>query len=97
MAAKRQSLASFSPKPQPVADGATVTASTTTTKPELTEGRKGPKYPHVTVYLRPEEVRTLKLLSIETDTKMSDICAEAVREWLERNGHTRTGKLKSDA
>ena len=95
--AKRQSLASFSPKPQPTADGATIVASTPTTMAKPADNRKGPKYPHVTVYLRPEEVRTLKLLSIETDKKMSDICAEAVREWLERNGHARTGKLMPDA
>lgn len=93
---KRQSLSSFSPKPQPVADGGKV-VSTIAAETEAGEGRKGAKYPHVTVYLRPDEVKTLKLLSIETGDKMSDICAVAVREWLERNGHARTGKLKANS
>lgn len=95
--AKRQSLTSFSPKPVPEADGANIVASQPASSLAPAEGRKGPKYPHVTVYLRPEEVRTLKLLSIELDMKISDIGALAVREWMERNGHARTGKLKSDA
>ena len=60
---------------------------------EPNEQRRGPKYPHVSVYLRPEEIRTLKLLSLEMDMKVSDICGTAVREWLERNGHARTGRI----
>lgn len=94
--AKRQSLATFSPQPHS-ADGAKVIESQTAPKAEVAEGRKAQKYPHVSVYLRPEEIRTLKLLSIEQDMKTSDICAMAVREWLERNGHARTGKLKPTA
>ena len=46
----------------------------------------------VTVYLTPEEVRTLKLIGIDHGQKITDICAAAIRDWLERNGHAR-GKV----
>ena len=84
---KRPSLSSFTPQPLAV-DGATVTKSA------LAPDRPGhaTKYPKVSVYLDAQEIRTLKLIGIDTGQRISDICAVAIREWLERNGHAR-GKL----
>lgn len=95
--AKRQSLSTFSPAPQPKADGATIVTAIEAESAAPVEPRKGPKYPHVSVYLRPDEIRTLKLLSLESDMKVSDIGAMAIREWLKRNGHSRAGRLANDA
>jgi len=92
MAKQRASLASFAPPiRQPMADGAKVVSGAVEPAGQSTRA----KYPSVTVYLRPEEIRSLKLISIETNEKLSDLCAVAVREWLERNGHARTGALAS--
>jgi hypothetical protein len=84
MAKQRTSLASFAPmtgKP----DGAKILASAT---PGPVSASRA--YPKVSVYLTAEEVRTLKLLSIDMGQRVSDIGAMAVREWLERNGHSRS-------
>lgn len=84
---KRQTLASFAPQRlQP--DGGKVLQAAT----EQSPAAMGKRPPSITVYLTAEEIRTLKLIGIEHDKKMTDICAEAVREWLERNGHAR-GKI----
>jgi hypothetical protein len=92
---KRASLSSFSPQASATApaDGGKVVA----TQPEEATAGQAAKYPKVTVYLSAEEIRTLKLLNIDTGEKVSDICARAIREWLERNGHARTGKLTHNA
>lgn len=99
MAPKRASLTNFSPKPQaqPPADGGKVIqepAEETATTQE--RGKKYEYFP-VTVYLTKEEKRTLKLVSIDTEQKISEIGATAIREWMERNGHARSGKRTSDA
>jgi len=90
--AKRASLSTFSPQvPQPsldAANGGRVIESQAEAPPAP---KKGNKYPHVSVYLSADEVRTLKLLSLETGERISEICATAVREWMERNGHARSG------
>ncbi|NTB88042.1 hypothetical protein [Agrobacterium tumefaciens] len=92
---KRASLSSFSPSAaaSTPADGGKVVAS----QPEEAQASQAAKYPKVTVYLSADEIRTLKLLNIDTGEKVSDICARAIREWLERNGHARTGKLTHNA
>lgn len=86
---KRPSLANFAP----TADSAKVVES------QPTPAAAGPavKYPKVSVYLDAQEIRTLKLLNIETGEKVSDICARAIREWLERNGHARSSNLTHNA
>ncbi|MCX5497873.1 ribbon-helix-helix domain-containing protein [Kaistia dalseonensis] len=81
--AKRQSLAMFSPKDIAATGGKVVQPEPATTQPS------GVKYPKVSVYLEADEVRTLKLLGIDRGQRVSDICATAIREWLERNGHAR--------
>lgn len=83
MAKQRTSLASFAPAT--AADGARVVASATAAPAPASRA-----YPKVSVYLTAEEVRTLKLLSIDMGQRVSDIGATAVREWLERNGHSRS-------
>jgi hypothetical protein len=84
---KRPSLSAFAPQPLQ-ADGGKVAAITA---PSIAASK--PQRPtSVTVYLTPEEVRALKLIGIEHDMKLTDICATAVREWMERNGHMR-GKM----
>lgn len=85
--AKRTSLSSFAP--QAVANagatGGTVVQETPTQS-------HSSKYPKVSVYLDAQEIRTLKLIGIDTGQRVSDVCAVAIREWLERNGHMR-GKI----
>lgn len=84
---KRASLASFAPKPIE-ADGARVEA----TSPPVAASPSTKTYPKISVYLEADEVRTLKLIGVDTGQRISDVCATAIREWLERNGHAR-GKL----
>jgi hypothetical protein len=88
---KRQTLASFAPQRVQPDGGKVVQAAA-----EPPTAATGKRPPSVTVYLTAEEIRTLKLIGIEHDKKMTDICAEAVREWLERNGHAR-GKIFAKA
>lgn len=83
---KRPSLANFAPQKAPP-DGGKVLEAALEPMPA-----KAKKAAIVSVYLTPEEVRTLKLIGIEHNRKLTDICATAVREWLERNGHAR-GKM----
>lgn len=83
--AKRASLSSFSPQ-QTAAPAKTAKVVKLA---EAAEPTPGVKYPKVTVYLTADEVRTLKLLNIDTGQKVSDICALAIRDWLARNGHAR--------
>lgn len=91
---KRPSLTDFSPRVQAAtADSGKIVESQTA---QAAAG-SAVKYPKVTVYLESQEIRTLKLLNIETGEKVSDICAHAIREWLERNGHARTGSLTHNA
>lgn len=82
--AKRQSLSTFSPQtqPEPAVPGGNVVQLTP-------EAPAAVKYPKVSVYLTAEEVRTLKLIGIDSGKRVSDICAAAVRDWLEKNGHAR--------
>jgi len=87
--AKRASLATFAPQVA-AADGAVVTNTKTKAAPPPVATAKA--YPKVSVYLNADEVRMLKLLGVDSNTKVSDICAMAIREWLERNGHAR-GKI----
>lgn len=82
----RASLANFAPK-KVAPDGGKVVAA----EPQAIS-QKPTRAPSVTVYLTAEEIRTLKLLGIDNGQKITDICATAVREWMERNGHAR-GKL----
>lgn len=85
MSTKRSTLADFAPKPAPAADGAKVMQAV----PQ--DPSKAPRS-SLTVYLTPEEVRTLKLICIDHNKRLTDICAEAIRDWLANNGHVR-GKL----
>lgn len=82
---KRSTLADFAPRPTPVADGAKVMEAAPA------DASKAPRS-SLTVYLTPEEVRTLKLICLDHNKKLTDICAEAIRDWLANNGHAR-GKL----
>lgn len=86
----RTNLASFAPKaaPMPAANGGTVEES-------AVPATHAAKYPKVSVYLSADEVRTLKLLGIETNQRVSDICAAAIRGWLETQGHARSARYKS--
>lgn len=91
--AKRASLSTFAPTH---ADGAHVERSTispTDVPAQPIAGKK--KYPHVTVYLPADVVRTLKLLAIDSETRVSDLCAEAVTEWLRQKGHVRGETFKA--
>ena len=92
--AKRASLATF--RPVPLA-GATEGRVTTATEPVAAaapaNGRK--KYPHVSVYLPAPTIRTLKLIALDHDRRLNDICAEAIQQWLERNGHARSATYKA--
>lgn len=86
----RQSLTNFAP--QRVQD-AKATDATIEVSTSVAAATKTPdKYPKLSVYLTTAEIRTLKLIAIDSDQKVSDICSTAIREWLERNGHAR-GKV----
>ena len=82
---KRSTLSDFAPKQVTAADGAKIMQAT---------GEDAPKAPRssLTVYLTPEEVRTLKLICLDHNKRLTDVCAEAIRDWLAKNGHAR-GKL----
>lgn len=85
---QRPTLASFAPQPVEVSPA---TVAATTVAPALAAR----KYPKVSVYLTADEVRTLKLIGVDTGKKISDLCAAAVREWLEKNGHARGTHYKA--
>ena len=78
---KRQSLATFSPKAEPAAPNVV--------KMEAPALKPPTKYHKINVYLTADEVRTIKLIGLDSGQRISDIGATAVREWLERNGHAR--------
>lgn len=52
------------------------------------------KNPHITVYLPAEIIKTLKLLSIEGEGTVSDICARAITDHLREKGHIRGETFK---
>jgi hypothetical protein len=90
--AKRASLATF--RPAPIA-GATEGHITTPTVTEVAAASGRKKYPHVSVYLPAPTIRTLKLIALDHDRRLNDICAEAIQQWLERNGHARSETYKA--
>lgn len=90
--AKRASLATF--RPTPIA-GATEGHITTPAVPEVAAASGRKKYPHVSVYLPAPTIRTLKLIALDHDRRLNDICAEAIQQWLERNGHARSETYKA--
>ena len=86
---QRASLAIFSPQ-VPQADDAKIIPDAST------PAAPSPQRPaSVTVYLAPDEIRTLKLIGIEHRKKLTDLCATAVREWLQRNGHVSAKRFKA--
>lgn len=90
---KRPSLASFPPKPVTApaakADNARIEESAAAAPAPAPAQSHSAKYPKVSVYLTADEIRTLKLLGIENGQRVNDICAAAIREWLQRHGHAR--------
>lgn len=92
--AKRASLNSFAPTLG--ADAGRVDAMPTvppvTSETNSKAARK--TYPHVSVYLPPDVIKTIKLLSLEGEGRISDICARAVVEWLEGRGLLRAEMLE---
>jgi hypothetical protein len=52
------------------------------------------KHHHISVYLPPDVIKTIKLLSIEGEGRISDICARAVLEWLDGRGLLRAEMLE---
>ena len=82
---KRASLTSFAPQTVASQEDEVVVSNT----PPVSAAAK---YPKVSVYLNADEIRTLKLIGIDTGQRVNDLCTAAIREWLERNGHTR-GKI----
>lgn len=89
--AKRVSLGSFAPLH---ADGAYVesvqaTPTTVTAQPDAPKKRVRP----TTVYLPPDVVRVIKLLSIDGEGTFSDICSRAIIEHLRQRGLIRNEML----
>lgn len=85
----RANLQIFPPK-VPQADDAKIIPDTST--PAAPQSQRPAS---VTVYLTPDEIRTLKLIGIEHHKKLTDLCATAVREWLQRNGHVSGKRFKA--
>lgn len=81
--AKRTSLSAFAPQ-VPDVDGGNIVSTNTSSPTAPTT-----KYPKLSVYLEAEEIRTLKLMSIDSGKRVNDICASILREWLKNNGHAR--------
>lgn len=90
MANKRPSLSNF--VPAGTADAGNVTAIQEALS---TPAKAGEKYPKLSVYLNADEIRTLKLIALDSGQRVSDIAATAIREWLERNGHARDKAYKA--
>lgn len=86
----RANLSNFAP--QRVQDAKATDAKIETSASTAPSGKAAVKYPKLSVYLTAEEIRTLKLIGIDSDQKVSDICSTAIREWMARNGHAR-GKI----
>jgi hypothetical protein len=90
--AKRASLSTF--RPATIA-GATEGHVATIAAPEAVTASGRKKYPHVSVYLPAGTIRSLKLIALDHDRRLNDICAEAIQQWLERNGHARSETYKA--
>lgn len=89
----RTSLGSFAPTP---ADGARVEASSAAPATSVLAAAKPNKKPSsVTVYLPRDVVKTLKLIALEDERRLSDICAEGITEWLRARGHLRGEHFKA--
>lgn len=89
--AKRASLGSYAP---PLADGAhvePVQAAPSAVAPQAEPQKKRVK--PTTVYLPPDVVRTIKLLSIDGEGTFSDICSRAIIEHLRQRGLIRNEML----
>jgi hypothetical protein len=92
----RASLSTFTPVK---ADGARV--GLVETKADIADQVEAPssaaskKYPHVSVYLPADVIKTLKLVAIDRNAKVSDICAEAITEWMRQQGHERGQTFKA--
>ncbi|TPK79025.1 hypothetical protein FJ936_30050 [Mesorhizobium sp. B2-4-13] len=87
---KRPSLAGFAPAAQavpPQPDQAP--AQSNVRQLVTTAAEPDKKYHKLNVYLTEQEVRTIKLIALDKGKRYSDIAAQAIREWLERNGHAR--------
>jgi len=51
------------------------------------------KYPSATVYLPPRAIRLLKEIGLEENRRLTDILAEALDDWLVKNGHPSLDRL----
>jgi hypothetical protein len=51
------------------------------------------KYPSATVYLPPRAIRLLKEIGLEENRRLTDILAEALDDWLIKNGHPSLDQL----
>jgi len=51
------------------------------------------KYPSATVYLPPRAIRLLKEIGLEENRRLTDILAEALNDWLVKNGHPSLDQL----
>jgi hypothetical protein len=106
MATRRATLATFAPTPivtPPPEDAVVEAVSAEPEQPSRPALAKQPrpapqesrrKYPHVSVYLPADTIRTLKLIAIEHGTRVNELCAEAINAWLETNGHARGKRFK---
>lgn len=96
MTKPRASLSTFAPVK---ADGAKVgfveARTDTADQVEAPPAAASKKYPHISVYLPADVIKTLKLVAIDRNTKVSDICAEAITEWMRQQGHSRGEIYKS--
>lgn len=81
--AKRTSLSAFAPQAPDVDGGTVVTPNMSPVVAPAT------KYPKLSVYLEADEIRTLKLMSVDSGKRVNDICASIIREWMRNNGHAR--------
>jgi hypothetical protein len=95
--AKRRSLADLASAapvaPAPVAQLPEPRAVRRAAPPAAAPSSRTAKYPSATVYLPPRAIRLLKEIGLEDNRRLTDILAEALDDWLVKNGHPSLDQL----
>jgi hypothetical protein len=91
--AKRRSLADLAAAP-PVAPAPDAPREAARPAPSAAApSSRTAKYPSATVYLPPRAIRLLKEIGLEENRRLTDILAEALDDWLVKNGHPSLDQL----
>jgi hypothetical protein len=83
---KRRSLADLA-SASPISSAPAAPIEEKRATPALAPSSRTAKYPSVTVYLPPRAIRLLKEIGLEENRRLTAILAEALDDWLVKNGH----------